>query len=90
MNRLGDLKTYLPFAKNSFQQLISYKTNVIMFMFGDGLMLAVTYSMIFLGKINGNNIISSLALQMLWIIILFIISKWMWKKLIKSLTILGG
>lgn len=61
-----------------------------MFMFGDGLMLAVTYSMIFLGKINGNNIISSLALQMLWIIILFIISKWMWKKLIKSLTILGG
>ena len=90
MNRLGDLKTYLPFAKNSFQQLISYKTNVIMFMFGDGLMLAVTYSMIFLGKINGNNIIPSLALQMLWIIILFIISKWMWKKLIKSLTILGG
>ena len=223
MNRLGDLKTYLPFAKNSFQQLISYKANVIMFMFGDGLMLAVTYylwkaiysstsdkllngftlnemiiyvfisfltalilaftvtvimfykffgfisigriliyflsiilgvfinfyfsyifgllsfkitnmwglsqimgaiinllsgmlipisffplwaqkivnffpfsstiytpSMIFLGKINGNNIISSLALQMLWIIILFIISKWMWKKLIKSLTILGG
>ena len=61
-----------------------------MFMFRDGLMLAVTYSMIFLGKINGNNIISSLALQMLWIIILFIISKWMWKKLIKSLTILGG
>ena len=49
-----------------------------------------TPSMIFLGKINGNNIISSLALQMLWIIILFIISKWMWKKLIKSLTILGG
>ena len=90
MNRLGDLKTYLPFAKNSFKQLISYKANVIMFMFGDGLMLAVTYSMIFLGKINGNNIISSLALQMLWIIILFIISKWMWKKLIKSLTILGG
>ncbi len=43
MNRLGDLKTYLPFAKNSFQQLISYKANVIMFMFGDGLMLAVTY-----------------------------------------------
>ena len=42
MNRLGDLKTYLPFAKNSFQQLISYKANVIMFMFGDGLMLAVT------------------------------------------------
>ena len=43
MNGLGDLKTYLPFAKNSFQQLISYKANVIMFMFGDGLMLAVTY-----------------------------------------------
>ena len=33
MNRLGDLKTYLPFAKNSFQQLISYKANVIMFIF---------------------------------------------------------
>ena len=33
MNKLGDLKTYLPFAKNSFQQLISYKANVIMFIF---------------------------------------------------------
>lgn len=174
MNRLGDLKTYLPFAKNSFQQLISYKANVIMFIFTvtvimfykffgfisigriliyflsiilgvfinfyfsyifgllsfkitnmwglsqimgaiinllSGMLIPISFfplwaqkivnffpfsstiytpSMIFLGKINGNNIISSLALQMLWIIILFIISKWMWKKLIKSLTILGG
>ena len=43
MAMMKDLKVYLPFAKNSFQRLIAYKANVIMFMFGDGLMLAVTY-----------------------------------------------
>ena len=43
MNSIKGLKTYMPFARNTFQKLISYKANVIMFMFGDGLMLAVTY-----------------------------------------------
>lgn len=43
MNRLKEIKTYLPFARNTFQRLISYKANVIIFMFGDLLMLAVTY-----------------------------------------------
>lgn len=43
MNKLKEIKTYLPFARNTFQKLISYKANVIIFMFGDLLMLAVTY-----------------------------------------------
>lgn len=37
------MKAYLPFTRNVFQRLISYKANVIMFMFGDILMLGVTY-----------------------------------------------
>lgn len=43
MTRLKEIKTYLPFLRNTFQKLISYKANVIIFMFGDLLMLAVTY-----------------------------------------------
>lgn len=43
MNKLKEIRTYLPFARNTFQKLISYKANVIIFMFGDLLMLAVTY-----------------------------------------------
>lgn len=43
MSNLKEIKTYLPFARNTFQKLISYKANVIIFMFGDLLMLAVTY-----------------------------------------------
>ena len=43
MDSIRGLKTYMPFARNIFQKLISYKANVIMFIFGDGLMLAVSY-----------------------------------------------
>lgn len=43
MSRTSSIKTYLPFARNTFQKIISYKANVFIFMFGDLLMLAVTY-----------------------------------------------
>ena len=46
--------------------------------------------MIYLGKINGADILFALVLQLFWVIVLMIISKKMWKSLIKSLTILGG
>lgn len=49
-----------------------------------------TPSMIYLGKINGADILFALVLQLFWVIVLMIISKKMWKSLIKSLTILGG
>lgn len=37
------LKTYLPFATNEFQRILSYKANVLMFIIGDGLILLATY-----------------------------------------------
>ena len=43
MKEIKGIKSYLPFARNVFQRLISYKANAIIFMFGDFLMLAVTY-----------------------------------------------
>ena len=49
-----------------------------------------TPSMIYLGKIEGVNIFLALALQLFWVIVLMVISKKMWRALIKSLTILGG
>lgn len=49
-----------------------------------------TPTMIYLGKITGADIIIALGLQIFWVIVLMIISKIMWKALIKNLTILGG
>ncbi len=46
--------------------------------------------MIYLGKINGMNILFSLGIQIFWVVVLMFVSKKMWKALIKSLTILGG
>ncbi len=43
MRDINGIRTYLPFTRNVFQRLISYKANAILFMFGDFLMLAVTY-----------------------------------------------
>ena len=43
MKEIKGIRPYLPFTRNVFQRLISYKANAIMFMFGDFLMLAVTY-----------------------------------------------
>lgn len=49
-----------------------------------------TPSMIYLGKLTNIEIIKAISIQILWIIILIIISRQMWKSLIKELSILGG
>ncbi len=46
--------------------------------------------MICLGKIDLKQSISLLLLQIGWIVFLFILSRWIWNKAIKRLTILGG
>ncbi|MDY5911691.1 MAG: ABC-2 family transporter protein [Inconstantimicrobium porci] len=43
MRRKDSLKTYLPFALNVFQKNLSYRANAIIFIFGDVMMLAVSY-----------------------------------------------
>lgn len=49
-----------------------------------------TPSMIYLGKLTNIEIIKAISIQFLWVIILMIIGRQMWKALIKELTILGG
>lgn len=49
-----------------------------------------TPSMIYLGKLTNIESIKAISIQFLWIIILMIIGRQMWKALIKELTILGG
>lgn len=63
------------------QQLISF------FPFSS---MSYTPTMIYLGKINGMEIIKALGLQVFWILILLSIARLMWKTLIKNLTILVG
>jgi ABC-2 type transport system permease protein len=43
VGKKNKLKAYLPFAINVFQRQLSYKANVIIFLFGESMMLAVTY-----------------------------------------------
>lgn len=43
MKRRKKLKTYLPFAINVFQRYLSYRANVLIFILGESMMLAVTY-----------------------------------------------
>jgi len=49
-----------------------------------------TPCMIYLGKLSVGQIIISLGIQFIWIILLYLLSKVMWKALIKNLVILGG
>lgn len=43
MRKKNKFKIYLPFTINVFQRLLSYKANVIIFLIGESMMLAVTY-----------------------------------------------
>ncbi len=43
MEKGNKLKTYLPFAINVFERNLSYRANVVFFIFGESLELAVTY-----------------------------------------------
>lgn len=49
-----------------------------------------TPCMIYLGKLSTEGIILSIGLQFVWVIILYLVSRLMWKALIKNLVILGG
>ena len=49
-----------------------------------------TPTMIYLGKITGVEMWSSIFIQLIWVFILLFIARMMWKKLIKHLVILGG
>ena len=49
-----------------------------------------TPCMIFLGKLDGMSIFLSILQQLLWVVIMVIIGKKMYKALVKNLTILGG
>lgn len=46
--------------------------------------------MIYLGKFNNMQIINNLSVQIFWVIILFIVQRWMWSRAINRLTVLGG
>ncbi|GFP75340.1 ABC transporter permease [Clostridium fungisolvens] len=46
--------------------------------------------MIYLGKIKGYEILSSLLVQVVWIVLLALLSTFMWNRSMKKLTILGG
>ncbi len=49
-----------------------------------------TPTMIYLGKLEAEQILGALCIQLIWVIILAIVAQIVWKKLIKQLVILGG
>ena len=49
-----------------------------------------TPAMIYLNKLSYIEIAKSLGLQLMWVVILMILSKVMWNKVIDKLTIQGG
>lgn len=46
--------------------------------------------MIYLGKISGSDIYYAMGLQVIWIVVLYLLSNLLWNHAIKRLTILGG
>lgn len=46
--------------------------------------------MLYLGKISNTDFIYSLSRQIIWIIILELFSSWLWRRVIKKISILGG
>lgn len=49
-----------------------------------------TPTLIYLGKLTGMDMVKGILFQVIWVIIFLLLSKWIWKKLIKQITILGG
>ena len=49
-----------------------------------------TPTLIYLGKLDNLELIKGILIQAIWVLIFIGISKWLWNKLIKQLTILGG
>ena len=52
--------------------------------------MVYTPTMIYLGKLTGIELIKAIGIQVIWLGILIVIARVMWKTLIKRLTILGG
>ncbi|GAB6109679.1 ABC transporter permease [Fusibacter bizertensis] len=52
--------------------------------------LVYTPTMIYLGKFQGTLLIKSLAIQSVWVAILYVMTQLLWHRAIKRLTILGG
>lgn len=52
--------------------------------------LNYTPVMIYMEKYKGNEVINSILIQLAWVIVLYLIMKWCWKKAILRLTIMGG
>ena len=46
--------------------------------------------MLYLGKFKGNEALKVLGVQLLWVVLLFVLSNVLWKKAINKLTIMGG
>lgn len=46
--------------------------------------------MIYLNKITGAELLQSLGIQLLWIVLLYLLSRWLWNRAINKLVILGG
>ena len=49
-----------------------------------------TPTMIYVGKITGLELIKAVGVQIIWLVILIVISRVMWNAMIKKITILGG
>lgn len=49
-----------------------------------------TPTMIYLGKLRGQDLVQAISLQLVWIVIFCFINKFLWNHAIKRLTILGG
>ena len=45
---------------------------------------------IYLGKVSNVEVLRTLMIQIVWIFVLFLLSKLLWNKAIKRLTLLGG
>lgn len=46
--------------------------------------------MIYIKKLTGTELLQSLGVQLLWIVILYSLSRWLWNRAINKLVILGG
>lgn len=46
--------------------------------------------MIYIKKVTGVALLQSLGVQVLWIVLLYLLSKWMWNRAVNKLVILGG
>lgn len=68
-----------------FPKLVAKVFNILPFS-----SITSTPTLIYLGKLTGMDMIKALSLQVIWIVLFYLLSKWMWKKLIKQITILGG